>query len=422
MIVGATRQGDRGRGAVAVMLTAAIASVVASAAVAADATAPARDAQPGSHAPHAPRATRVSIRGDAFYINDRPTYAGRRWRGPRIEGLLFNARFVQGVFDDANAQTRAKWAYPDTGRWDADRNTREFVAAMQSWRRHGLLAFTLNLQGGCPHGYCTEQPWKNSAFTATGELDPAYAARLERILERADSLGMVVILGLFYFGQDQRLADEAAVCRAVDTIAAWLLDRDYGHVVIEINNECDIGYDHAILQPPRVHELIRRVQSARRGDRRLLVGTSFSGGKVPTENVVRASDFILLHGNGVGDPRQLADMVRRTRAVPGYRPMPILFNEDDHFDFDRPQNNLRAAIGEYASWGFFDPGENNYRDGYQCPPVEWRINTPRKRSFFEAIASITGAPSAASMPASQPACDAGVTTRPTVTTHPAATR
>jgi hypothetical protein len=36
------------------------------------------------------------------------------------------------------------------------------------------------------------------------------------------------------------------------------------------------------------------------------------------------------------------------------------FNEDDHFDFDKPVNNMLAAIGWYASWGYFDPGESNY--------------------------------------------------------------
>jgi len=37
--------------------------------------------------------------------------------------------------------------------------------------------------------------------------------------------------------------------------------------------------------------------------------------------------------------------------------MPILFNEDDHFDFDKPMNHMIAAISTYASWGYFDPGE-----------------------------------------------------------------
>jgi hypothetical protein len=36
----------------------------------------------------------------------------------------------QGIFDDLNPETRARWAYPDTKKWDPDRNTREFVAAM----------------------------------------------------------------------------------------------------------------------------------------------------------------------------------------------------------------------------------------------------------------------------------------------------
>ena len=336
------------------------------------------------------RKTDVQIRGDAFHINGQPTYRGRTWRGMRIEGLLMNSRMVQGIFDDLNAETRSRWAYPDTGRWDPERNTREFVAAMPEWRRHGLLAFTVNLQGGSPEGYSREQPWHNSAIAEDGSLRPDYMRRLERILDRADELRMAVILGLFYFGQDQRLRDEAAVIRAVDGAVDWVLQHGYTNVLIEVNNECNVAYDHAILRPDRVHELILRVRARGRGGRRLLAGTSYGGGTVPKENVVRASDFLLMHGNGVGDPRRIAEMVRAARGVPGYRPMPILFNEDDHFDFDKPMNNMVAAISEYASWGYFDPGQNNYRDGYQCPPVQWGINTDRKRAFFELLAEVTG--------------------------------
>ena len=101
----------------------------------------------------APEKTAVSIVGDAFHINGEPTYEGRTWNGHKVEGLLLNSRMVQGTFDDLNPRDRARWAYPDTGKWDADRNTREFLAAMPEWRKHGLLAFTLNLQGGSPQGY-----------------------------------------------------------------------------------------------------------------------------------------------------------------------------------------------------------------------------------------------------------------------------
>lgn len=348
-------------------------------------------AQALSSAPNAPR-TVVSIDGEQFRINGQLTYAGRTYRGHRVEGLLMNSRMVQGIFDDLNPETRGRWAYPDTGRWDAERNTREFLAAMDAWRRHGLLAVTLNLQGGSPEGYSKTQPWHNSAFAADGSLRDDYLARLRRILDRADALGMVVILGYFYFGQDERLQDEAAVVRGVRAATEWLLDGGWRHVIVEVNNECDVPrYEHAILQPARVPELIAMVRGVSREGRRLLVGTSFGGGRVPTDAVVRASDLVLIHGNGVKDPRRITGMVRQTRALPGWTPKPIVFNEDDHFDFDQPMNNMTAAVAAYASWGYFDPGRNDYDDGYQCPPVQWGLNTPRKRAFFAELRALAGA-------------------------------
>ena len=337
------------------------------------------------------RRTEVAIRGDSFRINGRPTYQGRSWKGRSIEGLLLNSRMVQGIFDDLNPETRSRWAYPDTKLWDPERNTREFLAAMPLWRDHGLLAFTINLQGGSPQGYSKgRQPWHNSAITALGDLRPEYLDRLARILDRADELGIAVILGLFYFGQDERLKDEAAVVRAVDRATDWILDCGYKNVLIEVNNECNVAYDHAILKPDHVHELIERVKARKRDSRRLLVGTSYGGGTVPGENVVRSSDFLLMHGNGVRDPGRIAAMVREARAVPGYRPMPILFNKDDHFDFDQSSSNFESALSARASWGYFDPGSSNYRDGYQSPPVNWGINTDRKRAFFAKLKEITG--------------------------------
>ena len=95
----------------------------------------------------------MSIDQDRFIINGRPTYEGRHFRDMRVEGLLMNSRMANGIFDDLNPTTRHFWNYPDTGNWDPQRNTREFVAAMANWRQHGLLSFTINLQGGNPRGY-----------------------------------------------------------------------------------------------------------------------------------------------------------------------------------------------------------------------------------------------------------------------------
>ena len=334
--------------------------------------------------------TTVSIVGEDFHINGKPTYAGRVWQGHRIEGLLLNSRMVQATFDDRNTNTTTRWAYSDTGRWDADRNTREFIAAMPDWRRHGLLAVTVNLQGGSPEGYSSSQPWENSAFDADGSIRADYFSRLEKILDRADELGMVVIVGYFYFGQDQRLTNEAAVIRATDNTTRWLLEHGWRNVLVEVNNECNVSYHHDILKPVRVSELIKRVQQQRADGHRLLASTSYGGDALPGTNVVAVADFLLVHGNGMSQPAAVAELVRKTRALCA-SPKPILINEDDHYDFAQPTNNFVAAVSEHASWGFFDfrrRGEG-FDEGYQSVPVNWAISSERKREFFRLTAEIT---------------------------------
>jgi hypothetical protein len=311
---------------------------------------------------------------------------------------LLNARLVQGVFDDRNPETRSRWAYPD-GPWDAERNTVEFIAMMPAWRAAGLLGFTINLQGGSPEGYSRSQPWDNAAFSPEGEPDPAYLDRLARILDEADHLGMVPILGLFYFGQDQRLDDERAVVRAVEAVTEWLIQRGDRHVLLEIANEVDVGhYSHDIIRAQRCHELIELVQALSAGKLdtpagRLLVSTSMRGGTQPPDPIMRVADFILLHGNSVGEPDRIREMVRHCRANPIYRGQPILFNEDDHFDFDAADNNMLAAISEGAGWGYFDyrfSGEG-FDEGYQSVPVNWQTSSERKQGFFDLLARVTGA-------------------------------
>ena len=337
--------------------------------------------------------TTVSIVGEAFLVNGKPTYTGRYWKGHKIEGLLMNSRMVQGIFDDLNPETKQLFVYPDTKKWDANRNTREFVEAMDEWHRYGLNSFTINLQGGSPVGYGNQKNWINSAYTRDGKLRPEFMGRLERILAKADDLQMVVILGLFYFGQDQNLEDEQSITRGVQNVITWLFDKGYKNVVVEINNECDIRqYDHEILKPERVHELIALVKSMERNGYRYLVSTSYGGNTVPTPNVVKAADFILIHGNGVKNYEAMQLLIDKTRKVEGYRPMPVVVNEDDHFDFDQERNNFVAAVEKYVSWGYFDyrkDGED-FSVGYQTVPVDWGINSDRKKAFFNKVKEITG--------------------------------
>ena len=337
------------------------------------------------------RKTEVSIQGESFYLNGTLTLLGKQWNGYKLEGLLPNSRMVQGIFDDLNPETVSKWKYPDNNTWDPERNTTEFVEAMPEWKKHGLLAFTINLQGGSPEGYTNFQPWYNSAITKEGDLREEYMERLERIINKADDLGMVVILGIFYFGQDEHLKDEKAVISTVDNIVDWLFERNYKNVLIEINNECNVNYDHEILKPERVHELIERVKSKKKNGRRFLVSTSYGGGFIPLPNVVKSADYILVHGNGVHEPEKIIDMVKQIREMEEYTPKPIVFNEDDHFNFDEPMNNFLAATSVYASWGFFDyrkKGEG-FDEGYQSVPINWKISSERKKGFFLLLKEMT---------------------------------
>ena len=332
----------------------------------------------------------VEIRGEDFLIDGRPTYEGVSYRGHSIEVLLFNSRMVQGIFDDENADTRALWAYPDTGEWDPERNTDEFVAAMPAWREHGLLAFTIDLQGG-GHIYGKPFPYDqyiNSAYDSLGHLKPGYMARLERILDRAAELRMAVIVGLAYFGMDYRSIESPDATRQMaDEFVDWLAQRDYRHVLIEVANEAtrirsrtgDVGALE-LMERIRAHS-----RTAYHDGFTLLCSTSLGGGGMHDDAHLQAMDFILVHGNGCSDERH-REMIAQIRANPVFaaQPKPIVFNEA-HTDV----SCLCACAESHASWGYFDQGTNNYRDGYQTPPVQWGINTEPKRRFFELLRAIT---------------------------------
>ena len=356
--------------------------------------------------------TVVGIRGSLFTINGRPTYtpeAGFPNANTNLIGTLLNVRAVQAIFDDANYPQRGSrgnpyssntmgavsFDYPD-GKWDPDRQTNEFVAALREWRRCGLLAFTVNLQGGGPtdgnYGENTPtQPHVNTAFDPPGTLKPAYAKRLEKVIAAADRLGMVAIVGLFYQGQDERVEiapDGRYVKRAIENAIEFLKSLPYRNVLIEINNEISVGgYSHPILQPDGVVEAVLLAKKAAAGQ--FPVSMSWAGGiqarSGRADAALRAMDYILIHTNG-RTPEQVHETIATTRRVAGYD-RPLLINEDGVSAF-----NLHAAVEERVGWGYYDQGWNNYRDGFQSPPTNWNINTPVKWLFFEQVAMLTGSP------------------------------
>ncbi|MCE5258703.1 MAG: hypothetical protein LLG44_06510, partial [Chloroflexi bacterium] len=306
--------------------------------------------------------TQVQIEGSRFFIDGKPTYEGISWDDHPIEGLLMNSRMIQAVFDDENPLTRVNWRYPDTGVWDPERNTDEFCTALPEYRRYGLLAVTVGLQGGGSIlGGEVYNRYLNSAFRPDGSLKPAYLSRFERVLAAADKAGIVVIANYFYWRQATRFENEAAVERAVLEATDWLLRTGYRNILLDIVNEANTWPEGpASLHPEHAHRLLEIAHSVSLNGRRLLAAVSTIGGPtLPMPQWQQAEDFHLPHGNGLSAP-ELAAKLRALKATELYQrqPKPIVVNEDSIF-----VDNMEAAVAEGCSWGFYCQGYGSqYRD------------------------------------------------------------
>ncbi|WOO39894.1 hypothetical protein [Rubellicoccus peritrichatus] len=349
--------------------------------------------------------TNLLIQDTDFIINGTPTYVGRIWNGNRIEGLLFNSRCIQAIFDDSNPDTRPHWNYPDTGVWDAERNTDEFCAALPVYRRHGLLGVTIGMQGGGSI-YTDEiyEAYHASTFREDGSLEPAWLRRLDRVLKAADDCGMVVIVSYFYWMHARRLADEKAVARGVKDLTEYLSNSGYKNLIIEIGNEMELfkRIPHRNLHPDRVHELIQLAQEV--CERKILVtASSIGAAENPFGPWLENVDIHTLHGNGL-TPAELTEKLERFKAQPEVidRPIPIIINEDSIYT-----GNMDAALAAGVSWGYYSQGNGaDYKDltdwtapressyealsGFQTLPVNWSINTKEKKNFFNHVAEVTG--------------------------------
>jgi hypothetical protein len=277
--------------------------------------------------------TTVSISGTQWQINGKITCSGTA-----AVGLLLNVRLVNSTFEDRKR--------PD---FDSDENTSRFISKIPEYNSFGVLAFTLNLQGGFP-GY---EGAVNSAFRPDGTLRKGYLSRIKRVIEECDKHGMVVILGLSYQRQDQILRDEQSVRRAVVNAVKWVKDSGFTNVVIEIANEYDHGgFDHDIIKTAKGEvEMIRLAKKTLPG---LLVSASGLGDGRMNELIAKEADFILIHFNGT----RVADIPRRINALKKYG-KPIVCNEDDKIG-DEAVMALQACVENGCSWGFMHNRLNQY--------------------------------------------------------------
>lgn len=317
--------------------------------------------------------TEFSIKGSRFLINGALTYSEYPNCPEEYRGLLMNARFIQGVFDDKEKPER----FHRFGReFDAMRNTEELIEALPAWYKKGLRAITVGFQGGGPCYTINSQTIRNTAFREDGRsMDPDYLNRMKKIIQAADEIGMLVIVSFFYGAQSRFLQDDLAVTRAVKTGANWLRDEGFTNVMIEIANEHNVEeYKiHPILFDGKgIADLIRIAQRESGG---IPTGCSTTGHYF-SQDIGAASDVIFIHGNNMS--RQMFyNHIKEAKAVRPIRP--IVCNEDS-----QALAEMQVALDQGVSWGYY----NNMTK--QEPPVDWGITRGEDQFFAVRLAESFG--------------------------------
>lgn len=309
--------------------------------------------------------TTLSMHCENFLLNNQLTYSELPNSNPNTHGLLMNARFIQGIFDDkADPGRFARWG---KGEWNPAQHTADLIAALPEWYSYGLRAFTVGLQGGGPCFTINNLTIDNNPFGEEGKtFDPAYADRLDKLIRGADAVGMAVIVSYFYGDQARRLRDGRAVRNAVITASRFLKEGGYTNVMIEVANEYDIlpFQQHPLLYYPE--GVATLIDLARQESGGLPTGCSGRGGSINRE-IAEASDIILIHGNGCTRQR-LYNMIAEVRGWQLNRP--IICNEDS-----QAIGQLAVAYQTRTSWGYY----NNMTK--QEPPADWSV-TPGEDRFF----------------------------------------
>lgn len=116
-----------------------------------------------------------------------------------------------------------------------DRTADNLIERLPFYRHHGINAVSVFFMGsrfGNVKGYRPD-----------ATLDPVYAARMGRIIEAADELGMVVVVGCLYWSDSRAKEDlvgswgQEDANRAIAGTVRWLSDHDYRNVFVDVDNE-----------------------------------------------------------------------------------------------------------------------------------------------------------------------------------------
>ena len=225
----------------------------------------------------------------------------------------------------------------------------------------------------------------SSGINADGSLNSAWMNRLDRVIAAARTQHIVVNVQGYYQAQDDRVKGDDAVKRSLQNIVNWIYAKGYQNdVILEVANESNpsLYSAHPILQCSNVHQAISVAKNAR-PDNVLPVTVSFVGGALPTANVYKVNDVVLLHGNG-RTASELKNMIDNVRSNSAYKsnPVPIIVNEDS-----TSVANFDAALSKGVGWGYYD--QTGFQSITDADGPNWGINTSTKQAFFDRVNQAT---------------------------------
>ncbi len=344
-------------------------------------------------------------RQDQFYARTGPTaswgltYSGGSFRR-KVRGSLAMVRVTQALFDDEWLRER---------QFDPDANTDRLIQQLATYKRHGVGGIVVGLQGGDP-GYSGESNGVNrgasadlgensgalvSAYNSDGTLKADWTARLDRLVDAADSQGLVVCLVLYQQDQDEALASPEAVVAGAVNVARHLIARDARNVIVDVADAWDEPegrWDHRRFIPRYVEFLIRTVRDQfQDADFSLPIGASSGSGMLYPMSLARLCDVVLLQGDG----RSAADKLARSRQFKQYG-RPVLMVSDSNGqqatqdELERERSIAEAYLQGASGWSYVPARTANlFPFVYSLPdssvvddarPVE-----QRHRAYFRAM-------------------------------------
>jgi hypothetical protein len=117
----------------------------------------------------------------------------------------------------------------------SEATTERHIRNFDNMAAHGINLVGCYIQGvnaGWPNGDAGID-----GFTRDGRFMPEVARRLERLIREADRRGMVIMVGVLTPRKDQDFYDDAAIHRAVEEAARFLVERRLKNVFVDLCHE-----------------------------------------------------------------------------------------------------------------------------------------------------------------------------------------